>query len=123
MSLNLRNFSGFRVFFIHFLSNQDKKTLIRFVIAGCLNSVLDLVGILLIATIVKLSYISINGGELSGLLAKLIEIKTLDQVEFQLIVAILGLSAAIFFILKSIISLWLLKRGQLSNELVKFQTT
>jgi len=86
------------------LSKRDRFFYILAGIIQCGLISLDLLGIVLVGVIVTIASTTIQGTELPSIVSRLISILNATELSPQLTVAILGLSAAMLLVLKSVLS-------------------
>lgn len=109
-------------------TKRDKKKLLFVALSQVFLAILDLIGVALLGVIGALSVYGIQSKSPGARMKKLLEFTNLDQITFQKQIAILGIIAAIILILKTIISINIIKRtllftsnrgAKISSELVK----
>lgn len=94
-----------------FFSRRDKSALILVILITFFLSVLDLVGILLIGVISSLSITGISTGQRGDRVSKVLQFLRLEESSLELQVIVIGIMASIALIMKTIVSMWLVRKS------------
>lgn len=104
-------FSLFRAC-LHLFSKRDQFLLLVFLAIQISLSLLDIVGVLLVAAVVAVAVSAVRGSDFPNWVSRTVEVLQLENISPTNIATLFGICAAFLFISKSLLSLFLQYRSQ-----------